>query len=97
MVALRIQLSGIPEEMEPGDAIRCTINGELHDAKFVRYGASHRFIFVTIYGLYEASSGKLLAPPMFPEAHTYTTEFVVNDAPGTDWHRTAGMAAEVAQ
>lgn len=95
MTASRISIINIPESLDPGDMLECTVDDEPHDAEFIRYGADTRCIFVRIYGLYEASSGKVIAPPMFPEAHTFVTEFVVNDAPGTSWHRTAGLILEV--
>lgn len=94
MPAIRISLSGIHDGLLPGDAITCTVNGEPHKAEFVRYGASERFVFVRVFGIYEVSSGKLaFAPPMFPGEYSYVAEFVVNR--GGRWDSTAQLSANV--
>lgn len=92
---VRITIRNIPEHLEPGDKIECTIDDTSHDCEFVRYGMSNRFLWARIHGLREISNGILTTQlDMFSE-NSFTTEFVVNDAPGRTWHRAAGMTTEI--
>jgi hypothetical protein len=87
---IHIRLHNIGENLQPGDAVECTVDGEPYKAEFVRHGGHNRLIWVRIYGIYEIRSGVLaFAPPMFPNDYSYVDEFTVNDAPGQPWHRTA--------
>lgn len=90
-----IKLHNVPESLEPGDAIKCTIDDVPHSCEFVRYGTSDLFVWVRIHGLREVSNGKLTTQLDMFDPSSFTTEFVINDAPGRDWHRGAGMKVEV--
>lgn len=90
-----IKLHNVPESLEPGDTIECTIDDVPHDAEFVRQGSHERIIWVRIRGLREVSNGKLTTQLDMFDPSSFVTEFVVNDAPGRDWHRGAGMKVEV--
>ena len=97
--AIRITLHNIPQHLEPGDEIECTINGDPFPCTFVRYGVTERFLWAKIKGMREVANGRLsfLAQlDLFGESEPleFVTEFIVNDAPGRPWHRTAGMSAE---
>ena len=90
-----IKLQEIPEHMEPGDAVTCTIDDVPYHCEFVQYGMSDRFVWVKIDGLREISGGKLTTQLDMFKLASFVTEFEVNDAPGRTWHRTAMMGVEI--
>ena len=77
---LRIKLSDIPDELHPDDTVTCHVNGQPHDATFVRYGEDEfgrewrRKIWVQVNGLHEVRPG-MVRPDMFG---SYTDEYIVN-------------------
>jgi len=90
-----LKLANVPEDLSPGDAIDCYLNGKSLECEFVRYGVTRRFVYARIYGLREAGAGVLTAQTSMFEPMAFEEKFVVNDAPGRSWHRTAGISVEV--
>jgi hypothetical protein len=90
-----LKLLNIPEHLEPGDAVECTLDGAPLECEFVKYGSLPRFVSVRIYGLREVTSGALSAQASMFEPSSFVDDFIVNHAPGRSWHRTAGMSVEV--
>ena len=92
---LHVQLHNVGEDLQPGDAIECTVNDTPHACTFLRYGERqgglwNRVVWVEIANLREVPGGKLVED-MF---ESFRDEFTVNHAPGTDWHRCAGTQYE---
>lgn len=90
MKTVKISLTDIPNAMNVGDPIACTVNGVQHDAEFVSYGADTRFITVRIHGIREIEFGHLTEQLEMFGDNFIVDDFVVNDALGQPWHRTAG-------
>lgn len=97
MSVVHIRLRDIGENLQSAAAIACTINDREHKATFVRYAGSRRFVWVRIHGIREVTTGAFAFSQqldMFAEAEPleFVTEFIVNDAPGQPWHRTASLS-----
>jgi hypothetical protein len=91
---IRIRLHNVPYNLEPGDPIECTVDGNPHRAEYVRKASMDpRFIVVRIYGVAETATGKLTFSTQLSmfggDEPPFVDTFTVNDAPGRKWHRTA--------
>jgi hypothetical protein len=90
-----IKLHMVSHLLKCGDLIECTIDGVPYTCVFCWYGEESTAIWVKIDGLRETMNGKLTTQQMMFQPMWFVVRFIVNDAPGKPWHRSATMLKEL--